>query len=130
MRDSNSAPTKVEMVRVCRLSELSDGEGKSFVAATSGTPRYILLARKGNAAFAYRDRCPHMGTSLMWGLKVLVSSDGHNLRCANHNALFRIEDGQCVAGPCVGEWLEPETVRLLDGYLWLELASDGSRRWA
>ncbi len=32
------------------------------------------------------------------------------LACRNHGALFAVEDGFCVAGPCAGESLEPIAV--------------------
>ena len=32
--------------------------------------------------------------------------------CATHGALFRIEDGHCLSGPCVGESLTPLPVSI------------------
>jgi nitrite reductase/ring-hydroxylating ferredoxin subunit len=35
--------------------------------------------------------------------------------CGGHGALFRIEDGVCVAGPCPGQSLAPWPVRIEQG---------------
>jgi nitrite reductase/ring-hydroxylating ferredoxin subunit len=32
--------------------------------------------------------------------------------CATHAALFRIDDGRCIAGPCAGAYLRKLSVRL------------------
>ena len=39
---------------------------------------------------------------------------GH-IRCTWHGALFRIDDGACVAGPCTGQRLTPWPVTVTDG---------------
>jgi nitrite reductase/ring-hydroxylating ferredoxin subunit len=37
----------------------------------------------------------------------LLTPDGLFLVCRNHGAVFKPEDGRCVAGPCEGESLTP-----------------------
>ena len=39
-----------------------------------------------------------------------MSDDGRYLLCHQHGALYRLVDGKCVSGPCVGESLTPVTV--------------------
>ena len=39
--------------------------------------------------------------------------------CSTHGALFRIEDGYCVDGPCDGEWLERLDLEVRDGEVYL-----------
>lgn len=105
--------------RICRFAELLDGEGRSFVLSALGRNRTVVLIRKANEIFAYADRCPHMETSLLWDRKVLITSDGNHIRCANHDALFRIRDGLCIAGPCESEHLDALKVKILRGIVWL-----------
>ena len=99
-------------VPLCRMSELGDGEGRPIALSVEGRELTLLLVRKGQQVFAYSDRCPHMGISLLWDRKLLVTPDGSYLRCANHDALFRIRDGVCVAGPCIDERLEVVVTRV------------------
>jgi nitrite reductase/ring-hydroxylating ferredoxin subunit len=35
--------------------------------------------------------------------------------CSAHGARFRIEDGVCVSGPCLGDVLEAVAVTVVDG---------------
>ena len=74
-----------------------------------------LDVRRGETVHAYVNSCPHVGTPLdMWPGRFLTK-DGKYILCATHGALFEIEDGNCVAGPCVGQGLTPVETRLGDG---------------
>jgi nitrite reductase/ring-hydroxylating ferredoxin subunit len=53
------------------------------------------------------NRCPHVGTPLDWAENEFLDREGRHIVCATHGALFRIDDGRCVAGPCQGDRLEP-----------------------
>ena len=55
---------------------------------------------------AFRDACPHTGRRLSDDPERVLTREGDRLICFGHGALFRLEDGVCVAGPCVGERLE------------------------
>ncbi|CAN5285965.1 hypothetical protein BH09PSE2_BH09PSE2_26400 [soil metagenome] len=54
----------------------------------------------------YRDACPHTGRRLSDDPNRVLTREADRLICFGHGALFRLEDGVCVAGPCVGERLE------------------------
>ncbi len=43
-----------------------------------------------------------------------------------HGALFRIDDGRCLAGPCQGDRLEPFPIAVRDGVVYAleEFAAD------
>lgn len=68
--------------------------------------RGLLVAMPGGAR-AYANLCPHVPLPLDRDGEPLLSADGLFLVCRNHGALFTVEDGLCVAGPCVGESLAP-----------------------
>ncbi|MEP1030606.1 MAG: Rieske 2Fe-2S domain-containing protein, partial [Alphaproteobacteria bacterium] len=75
----------------------------------------VMAIRQGDTVFAYVNSCPHVGTPLdMWPGRFLTR-DGEYILCATHGALFRIEDGHCVAGPCVGRGLTPIDARVVNG---------------
>ncbi len=76
--------------------------------------------RRGTAVVAYRDACPHMGVPLPCSGHEYLTRDGRFIRCAQHGALFRIEDGFCVAGPCGGERLTPIAAEIRDGEIWVK----------
>ena len=90
---------------LCRLDEIEDGEAKGFVLGEGAESTDILVVREGQCAFGYVNSCPHVGTPLDWNEDDFMSEDGDYLMCHTHGALFRIEDGFCVAGPCAGNRL-------------------------
>jgi nitrite reductase/ring-hydroxylating ferredoxin subunit len=47
--------------------------------------------------------------------------------CQYHGALYRPDDGICVAGPCVGSRLRQLPVTVIDGEIWLRAERIGSR---
>ncbi len=77
-------------------------------AGGAGTVSGILVATPDGAR-AYRNVCPHVPIPLDRGGEPLLTEEGF-LACRNHGALFAVEDGFCVAGPCAGETLESVSV--------------------
>ncbi len=63
--------------------------------------------------------CPHIGTPLDWLPDRFLSHDGSRIVCATHGAEFRIADGECVLGPCFGQRLEPVTIQIEDGTIFV-----------
>jgi nitrite reductase/ring-hydroxylating ferredoxin subunit len=62
----------------------------------------LVLARRGGVLHIYENRCPHQGTPLETFPDKFLNGDGSLLICSTHGARFRVEDGVCVSGPCVG----------------------------
>jgi nitrite reductase/ring-hydroxylating ferredoxin subunit len=105
--------------RLCRLDEIPDGMARGFELG-AGTERLeIFVLRRGDALFAYRNECPHAGSPLDLLPDQFLSADRRHLQCHTHGALFRIEDGMCVSGPCLGRALLPVAVRVEEGVLLL-----------
>jgi nitrite reductase/ring-hydroxylating ferredoxin subunit len=102
-------------VRLCAEQELPSSGARGFHVLGLE----LLVVRRGEAIFAYQNRCPHRGTTLDWFADRFMSADGELLQCATHGALFRIEDGFCVDGPCQGEQLNPLRIERVDGEVWL-----------
>ena len=95
---------------LCRLDEIEDGEGKGFTLGEGPDALEIVVVREGERVYGYVNSCPHTGTPLEWVENQFMSEDGGYILCHTHGALFRIEDGHCVAGPCVGDALRPVAV--------------------
>ncbi len=73
--------------------------------------------RRDGCIYLYRNSCPHLGVELNWSGDEFMSPDGLWLQCAAHGALFEIDSGLCVAGPCHGKSLTPIPFVLEDGQL-------------
>lgn len=98
-------------VALCPLETIPDGQARGFAipAGDEGTVR-LLVARRGGTVHGYRNACPHVGVPLDWTEDRFMAPDGVHLICGTHGALFRVEDGYCVAGPCKGRSLAPLSV--------------------
>jgi len=68
----------------------------------------------GDRAYAYRNRCPHTGAPLDWQPHQFLDERGELIQCAIHGALFAIETGLCLRGPCAGRSLQALPVQLTD----------------
>lgn len=111
---------------LCRLADIADGQARGFTIGTGPARRDILVARRGRQVFAYLNSCPHAGSPLDWTPDRFMDAEGRHLLCATHGALFRVEDGYCVAGPCSGEALLPVAVECRgDDVVVVEGAGDG-----
>lgn len=103
------------MQRLCDSDELNEGSSRGFGAAGNA----LLLVRREGRVYAYRNRCPHRGIALEWQVDRFLDESGSLIQCATHGALFLIESGECVAGPCAGESLEALPCREQDGGIWV-----------
>lgn len=101
------------MTVLCRLDEISDPGGKGFVFGAGKDRREIFVMRKGGQVWGYANRCPHAGIPLDWQPDQFLDPSKTLIQCATHGALFGIEDGLCVAGPCKGKSLTPLSVRVV-----------------
>ena len=99
---------------LCRSEQLAEGEAIGIEHGTPGERGYILIRREGKV-YAYINRCPHTGVNLEWLPNQFFDSSGHYLQCAVHGAIFEVEDGQCVRGPCAGDALTAVKVEERDG---------------
>lgn len=67
---------------------------------------YLFAVKKDDQIYLYWNRCPHLGTPLEWLENQFLDADGALIQCSTHGALFQIEDGHCLAGPCRGKYLQ------------------------
>jgi nitrite reductase/ring-hydroxylating ferredoxin subunit len=102
-------------VLLCAVEELSDPGAKGFRFRAESKMFAGFVVRKGGALTAYVDSCPHAGWPLAAFDDRYLTREPALILCAGHGALFRIEDGACVAGPCMGEHLQPWPIQVRDG---------------
>jgi len=84
------------------MSELPEEGCKQF--EMSGLNLFVI--RKGDELRAFKNACPHRGVELNWTPDNFLTADGDYIQCGMHGALFRIDNGECIHGPCIGEFLE------------------------
>ena len=82
-------------------NELKEGYSKGFII--DGT-NFFVLRHQGNLV-AYLNSCPHRKVPLEWLPDQFLNADKQFIQCAAHGALFTIEQGLCISGPCHQESL-------------------------
>ncbi len=113
--------TDVDLERViCPLQELADPGAKGFTMGGGDWPLRGFVVRRGDTVRAYVNHCPHAGFPLDWQPDAFLAPDAPLILCVMHGALFEIESGACVSGPCAGKALRPLPVRVERGYVMLE----------
>ena len=111
--------------RIAALDEVSADSSLLFrVRETDGgeTEEVVLLGlddgtgedARPREVVAWVNRCQHFRhVRLDEGTGAPLRGD--ELVCANHGAMFGIEDGRCTFGPCEGAYLDGVTVTVEDG---------------
>ena len=103
---------------LCRIEDIPDGEARGFPAAPGGFTG-IFAIRRGARVFVYVNSCPHIGVPLEPVPDRFLDRKREMIVCSAHGARFRVEDGVCVSGPCLGEALEPIEATVADGAVWV-----------
>lgn len=66
----------------------------------------IFVVKHAGGIFFYHNRCPHLGIELEWVEDQFLDVDNSLIQCSTHGALFVINSGECIYGPCLGQALE------------------------
>ena len=80
----------------------------------------MFAVKKDDQLYLYCNRCPHLGTPLEWEEDRFLDADGALIQCSTHGALFQIDGGQCLAGPCKGKHLQAIPFILDNGLIMVE----------
>ncbi|MBI1777681.1 MAG: Rieske 2Fe-2S domain-containing protein [Proteobacteria bacterium] len=103
------------MSLLCRLDDLPEGATRGFAVEREDHRTAIFLVNWAGVVHGYVNSCPHVGTPLDWLPDRFLSPDDSWIMCATHGALFRPEDGFCIAGPCAGLSLERVKLSIVAG---------------
>lgn len=66
-----------------------------------------FVVRKGQSFYAYQNLCKHLPVTLDLNDNSFFNHDKSLLQCQMHGALYEMESGLCVGGPCEGARLSP-----------------------
>lgn len=103
---------------LCAVDDIPEGGSRGF-PAPDGTTGLLAVKRNG-AVWLYRNQCPHLGVELDWLPDQFLNHDGEFIQCAMHGALFEIETGLCIAGPCIRQSLITVAATIRNGQVYLE----------
>jgi nitrite reductase/ring-hydroxylating ferredoxin subunit len=104
---------------ICAADEIGELEARGYVGRVDGMQRNIFAVRQDGELRLYLNKCPHAGALLDHIQGKFFTPDGGFLRCGMHGAIFRIESGECIDGPCEGAKLTPLVFEERDGEIYL-----------
>lgn len=102
---------------LCELAELDNGCSKGFNLPEQASA--IFAVRRDDRVYVYRNQCPHLGVDLDWQPDQFLDREGTYIVCSMHGALFEIDSGYCIAGPCAGQALASLPCEVRDGRVYL-----------
>jgi nitrite reductase/ring-hydroxylating ferredoxin subunit len=103
------------MEHVCNLTDIPDDSAREF--QKDGQP--VVLVKHDGLVRAFVNWCPHLGIELNFMPDQFMDSDNQFIMCANHGALFEIDSGDCLSGPCSGDKLIPVPLEVRGDEVWL-----------
>ena len=103
------------MTALCHVDDLGENQAKGFEL---GNDSMFAIKRDGQI-YVYRNSCPHRGVELNWLEDQFLDGDGELIQCATHGALFVIESGECIYGPCRGQYLQAVAFSIEHGLIHL-----------
>ena len=111
----NPDETEIAEVVVGQLDELDDPGCREFRIGDGDWPFKGFIVRRGSEVFAYQNYCMHVGHPLNWQPDRFLNENGNLIVCASHGALYEIDSGICVSGPCPGKVLRAVEVEVRNG---------------
>ncbi len=112
---------KPKKYSVCRLEKLIEKRCYGCEITHEGKLNSYFLVYHNNKIYSYLNRCPHTGVNLDWIPHQFLDSNNELIQCATHGALFNIEEGLCLRGPCVGDKLQSIENMIIDNSIYLIL---------
>lgn len=98
---------------LCSIDEIPDPGARGFEIGEQN----VFAVKRDGEIFVYVNSCPHIGIPLEFLPDDFLDSEQRFILCANHGALFEIDNGMCVAGPCTGQALLPVPFTLNNGVI-------------
>lgn len=102
---------------ICQTEDIPEREAKGFETPIGD----IFITQRDGAFFAYQNLCPHLQVNLEYMEDQFLDMDKEYIICSTHGALFNVEDGECIWGPCQGESLTMVAIEIhSDGGIYLK----------
>lgn len=102
---TNFSPEATIVVAKRKLA--SDPSTIDFQVKIRGQILKGFAVRRGKKYYAYHNLCKHLPVTLDLNDNSFFNHDKSLLQCQMHGALYEMESGLCVGGPCEGAKLTP-----------------------
>lgn len=98
-------------------NEIKEGNTKAYTLTFNQKSLSLFVANHFGKFYAYENQCPHTGINLDWQPDQFLDITEKYIQCSTHGALFRIDNGLCEWGPCLGKHLKSISILVEDGKL-------------
>ena len=106
---------------IASLDEIADPGSKGVRLDLQDSQLDLFIIKKDSQISVYKNSCPHTQGPLDWTPDQFLDLDNNHIQCANHGALFEINSGLCIYGPCKAENLKALPFMIKDGDIYLTL---------
>lgn len=103
------------MIKLCHIDDIEEGKTRGFEVGELS----IIALKKDGTVYLYKNSCPHLGLNLEFQPDDFLNYDETYIQCSTHGAMFTLETGECVLGPCKGESLKEIAFELEAGQIML-----------
>ena len=95
--------------KICMTEDIPEREARAFDNDKGET---IFVTQRDGMFYAYKNLCPHLQVELEFLENQFLDQDQEFIQCSTHGALFNVETGECISGPCLGESLQKIELRI------------------
>ena len=113
--------SKSDRYLICQLDDIASPGSVGFSIEHQGQLTEGFIVRTDDLISAYQNHCPHTGANLNWMPDQFLTYDADFIQCSIHGALFRLNDGLCIHGPCIGRKLEKIAISVVSGQVYVNL---------
>ena len=97
---------------------------RSFDCKIRGKIFNGFVIKKKGEYYAYQNLCKHLPISLDLNDNDFFSNDNKLIQCHMHGAMYAIETGLCIGGPCQGAVLNRLEIKEEDKYLVIKIPEE------
>lgn len=83
-------------------SKLRSKQACGFKTTVDGKLYRGILVKRDDRYYAYQNMCKHLPITLDLNDDNFFSHDEKYLQCQMHGAMYEVETGLCIGGPCEG----------------------------
>jgi len=94
---------------LCHNDDLPENKTRSFSVESQQGKIDLFVVKIDNKVYGYKKP------------DEFLSIEETHIQCATHGALFTMETGDCIAGPCSGDKLSSLNIEQRDNEVWLQL---------
>ncbi|MCH4243415.1 Rieske (2Fe-2S) protein [Acinetobacter gerneri] len=91
-------------IKLCEIDSFSDRDVLK-VEHPFQSEKTVVIIKKNGQYYSYENVCPHFSVQLDYRSGQFSIYKNEVIMCAHHSALFDIETGLCIDGPCKGQHL-------------------------